>query len=1441
MNCEDTFSAQTINSRHLTELLRTAKQTSHIRTIFDLERHRIKRSMFFHTGVKVCPQETIREVIASHKAYYELRACQEAVWEAFRIFFDRIPGTSEYQRWVEMCQRESFCISDLAQNFSKSQEHLNMVYRRVSLRDERQRQRGREVATVKPAVTTVKVAEMTVLSSGPTESHVPTDLPTIPSIPSTTSGISAVTEAVEEDSELPNALPEQPVEQVVEFSISIMDPGYSELLNDPDTPQYHDLMRHLRDQMHDVFDKLPGFKEIQVLELSGVQESGRPEGVSVRYVVTFEMDARESSEVESHGAERVDPSLVRDDGTTESMTEVSLKDVVAKTLSQEISLPVALDSLSFEPDIDVTQPTLTPHTKSSEDGSEATPEPDSHNDLTVITEEPVIIVEKPRLDAPLTPVEEENALETLLDPTTAPEEEMEQTQMETTVKLVTEDSESAQPAITVPPTISEVTIDDATEESDLIYVNEFEPTDSYQLTTQVVVRPEEEELIITHEVESIQGGTGELTKDIIPAIELEEDTLKPPKDIISTTTQEEYSNRPLGDFMSSVTAEENIVSPFADLFTTTIPDYDTVVPFSDLPLNVITEYNGVLPSSDEQPDMVLEFDTIAPISELFPNIISKDDSASPTSEEVPSLNPEETMSVTITPISLTTATVIPPIIEEVTLGSAAEAYDFRFPVTTLSAITLQPPTEMIVDLHPEEEIDILQPMEETEDLHPVQEIDLLQPTEGTEDLQLVNSDEIQPEETNIFKPVEDTEDIESEGNLLHVETLQPDEDTSDLQPIEDTDTIQLEEDMGDLQPEEDRGDLQLEEDTSDLQPQDGDMLQVEEDSDDLQPEKDRGDFQLEENAGDLQKKDVDTLLPEEDTHAIHPEEDIGDPQPVEDTEDHLPKVDTNVIHSVKDNQPAEDEDELQPSENAVIINPEETYLDDLKTEEDIEPELDVSDIKPEEDLQPVEDSENIPREDTEDSRSLEDNDEVVAVEDGHETPADLVEPESEISIQQEPTVTIMEEIIPDMASQPDISTAEVTMTETADLSEDSQGQADDSPFDEDESVVPSDQNPALPALVATSEVASIYSPSASPLDSVFIPEVSTATSIDLGLFEVVFTEAPLTTYMPILEASTSRETTTNPSTTEATLTELTTPATQEVTEMPVPKEVSSMPPDGHAVPGAIVPEENEEENMNVDVRVQDIASEMDNMDVVSTETFDLLGYGSGEPFANEDHRFETTASPPLKYLTTPSMTTASKGKELVVFFSLRVTNMMFSDNLFDKSSSEYRSLENTFRELLLPYLQSNLTGFKQLEILNFRNGSVVVNSRMKFAKSVPYNVTQAVHCVLEDLCNAASRRLDIEIDSGSLDVEPADEADPCKFLACNEFSRCVANRRTREAECLCDPGYIAVDGLPCRSICTLQPDYCLNGGRCEIIPGYGVACRYSDGYTLPELTSWLQK
>ncbi|XP_008280754.1 interphotoreceptor matrix proteoglycan 2 [Stegastes partitus] len=183
------------------------------------------------------------------------------------------------------------------------------------------------------------------------------------------------------------------------------------------------------------------------------------------------------------------------------------------------------------------------------------------------------------------------------------------------------------------------------------------------------------------------------------------------------------------------------------------------------------------------------------------------------------------------------------------------------------------------------------------------------------------------------------------------------------------------------------------------------------------------------------------------------------------------------------------------------------------------------------------------------------------------------------------------------------------------------------------------------------------------------------------------------------------------------------------------------------------------------------------------------------------------------------------GRALMVFFSLRVTNMIFSEDLFNKSSPEYKALEQRFLELLVPYLQSNLTHFENLEILNFRNGSIVVNSRMKFGRPVAQGVTTTVYLILEDFCNTAYQTMNLAIDKYSLDVESGDQADPCKFQACNEYAECKVNKWSGEAECVCNAGYFSVDGLPCQSICELQTDFCLNDGKCDIIPGQGAICR----------------
>ncbi|XP_049922240.1 interphotoreceptor matrix proteoglycan 2-like [Epinephelus moara] len=220
-------------------------------------------------------------------------------------------------------------------------------------------------------------------------------------------------------------------------------------------------------------------------------------------------------------------------------------------------------------------------------------------------------------------------------------------------------------------------------------------------------------------------------------------------------------------------------------------------------------------------------------------------------------------------------------------------------------------------------------------------------------------------------------------------------------------------------------------------------------------------------------------------------------------------------------------------------------------------------------------------------------------------------------------------------------------------------------------------------------------------------------------------------------------------------------------------------------------------------------------------SFDLFQYGGVATEADSSGFSSGAQGSDLDAIALPTR----PGRALTVFFSLRVTNMAFSMDLFNKSSPEYKALEQRFLQLLVPYLQSNLNNFQNLEILNFRNGSIVVNSRMRFGKPVPKGVTNVVYLILEDFANTAYQTMNLAIDKYSLDVESGDRADPCKFQACNEFSRCMVNKWSGEAECVCDAGYLSVDGLPCQSICEVQYDFCLNDGKCDVIPGKGAICR----------------
>lgn len=69
-------------------------------------------------------------------------------------------------------------------------------------------------------------------------------------------------------------------------------------------------------------------------------------------------------------------------------------------------------------------------------------------------------------------------------------------------------------------------------------------------------------------------------------------------------------------------------------------------------------------------------------------------------------------------------------------------------------------------------------------------------------------------------------------------------------------------------------------------------------------------------------------------------------------------------------------------------------------------------------------------------------------------------------------------------------------------------------------------------------------------------------------------------------------------------------------------------------------------------------------------SFDIIQYDDNGSGFNHGNDMASVAMP------------ASPGRALMVFFSLRVTNMKFSQDLFNKSSSEYKTLERQFLDLV---------------------------------------------------------------------------------------------------------------------------------------------------------------
>lgn len=129
----------------------------------------------------------------------------------------------------------------------------------------------------------------------------------------------------------------------------------------------------------------------------------------------------------------------------------------------------------------------------------------------------------------------------------------------------------------------------------------------------------------------------------------------------------------------------------------------------------------------------------------------------------------------------------------------------------------------------------------------------------------------------------------------------------------------------------------------------------------------------------------------------------------------------------------------------------------------------------------------------------------------------------------------------------------------------------------------------------------------------------------------------------------------------------------------------TVPPDDYSAISPLVPEISHLPTSSDDrlsTSSQDTMDDLYGMDLTNTpassEVPGFSGYASSPDYFLEN----ITPDPGLHYITTSAMTVAARGRELVVFFSLRVANMPFSTDLFNKSSLEYQALEQRFTQLV---------------------------------------------------------------------------------------------------------------------------------------------------------------
>ncbi|XP_055495983.1 interphotoreceptor matrix proteoglycan 2 [Leucoraja erinacea] len=307
----------------------TSPRTSALGRIVAWGRQRAKRTLFFPNGVKVCTTESMKQIMASHLEYYKLKVCQEAIWEAFRIFLDRIPEHKEYQHWVSICLQETHSPIEIGHQFSNSLEHISMLQQKLAI------QSGDLQLSIP-------------VDHGPTENSVTTS-DKLMLTPASTPNIEISNEVVNEtkvpvkDVHVTNVVPEEPSEHLVKFSVKLTDQNYSRELSDHNSQQYQELARRFEIQMQNLFEILPGFKGVQVLGFS-------VENDVLHFAAIFDRRAAAPSDILSAVLNIGSNKVENGDLLFESQEEVKLQDMVAMALFNDTSFSMDPTSLQFAED-----------------------------------------------------------------------------------------------------------------------------------------------------------------------------------------------------------------------------------------------------------------------------------------------------------------------------------------------------------------------------------------------------------------------------------------------------------------------------------------------------------------------------------------------------------------------------------------------------------------------------------------------------------------------------------------------------------------------------------------------------------------------------------------------------------------------------------------------------------------------------------------------------------------------------------------------------------------------------------------------------------------------------------------------------------------------------------------------------------------------------------